>query len=230
MARLPGALACVLALLAGGPARAQKPTVAVLYFDYDRDDELAQLRKGLAQMLISDLSAHDGVAVVERARLQEVLDELQLGQSKKVDPEQAAKVGKLLSARFLVLGGYFQALGQLQLTARVVEVETSKTVAGLQARGRPDDFFALEQQLSEALAKALRERLPALAARDGGGQAKAAPRKPAKLKLDAAVRYGRALDALDRKDRAAAKQELEAVVKQQPDFELATLDLAALVK
>ena len=47
----------------------RKPTVAILYFDYTgKDDELAMLRKGLAQMLISDLSALDAVQLVERNR------------------------------------------------------------------------------------------------------------------------------------------------------------------
>jgi TolB-like protein len=222
----------LLALLAAAPAVAAKPTVAILYFDYEKEDDLAQLKKGLAQMLISDLAAHDKVALVERARLQDVLAELQLLQSRKVDPETAARIGKLLGARYIVIGGYFQVLGQLQVTARVVEVETSKTVAGVQARGKPDDFFALEQDLSAQLSKAFSEKVVASAESAPPTEAKrpAAPKKPARLPLDQAVRYGRALEALDKKDKEAAKKELTQLVKAQPDFELATLDLATMMK
>src|SRR3954462_13189584 len=51
-------------------------TIGVLYFDYaGKNAELAPLSKGLAPMLISDLAAVDTVRVVERERLQAVLDE-----------------------------------------------------------------------------------------------------------------------------------------------------------
>lgn len=224
------ALLC-LTLGMASPAAASRPTVAILYFDYEKDDELAVLKKGLTQMLISDLAGHEKVTLVERARLQDVLAELQLAQSNKTDPQTAVKVGKLLGARYIVVGGYFQVLGQLQVTARLVEVETSKTLAGLQARGKPDDFFALEQDLSAQLAKALTDKVAAApeAGPPSGGQARR-PKRPARLPLDQAVRYGRALDALDKKDKEGARRELEAVVKAQPDFELATLDLATMMK
>lgn len=223
-------VALLCATLAGAPALAAKPTVAILYFDYEKEDELAALRKGLAQMLISDLAAHERVTLVERARLQDVLAELQLAQSRKTDPETAVKVGKLLGARYIVVGGYFQLMGQLQLTARLVEVETSKTLAGFKARGKPDDFFALEQDLSAQLGKALTESVPAWMGRIPAEDMPKRLKKPAKLPLDTAVRYSRALDALDKKDKETAKKELSVVVKAQPDFELATLDLATMMK
>src|SRR5437763_761500 len=72
----------LMALLAAAPpARATetKPTVAILYFDYSgKDEQLGVLRKGLAQMLISDLSSQEAVRIVERDRLEEILKELKL--------------------------------------------------------------------------------------------------------------------------------------------------------
>src|ERR1044071_4604383 len=96
--RFPAALALAVFLVAGlaagtraAPA-APKPPVAVLYFDYSgKDDQLGLLRKGLAQMMISDLSAVDAIQLVERDRLEEILAELKLGQSHKIDPASAAK-------------------------------------------------------------------------------------------------------------------------------------------
>jgi predicted Zn-dependent protease len=43
-------------------------------------------------------------------------------------------------------------------------------------------------------------------------------------------KYGQALDAIDKKDKAAAKAKLQEVVKEQPDFVLASLDLDKLMK
>src|SRR5947209_5082414 len=96
---------------AAAPA-APSTTIGVLYFDYaGKNAELAPLSKGLAQMLISDLAAVDTVRVVEREQLQAVLDEQKLSHSGKIDTRTAARIGKLLGARYLVLGTYFDAVG-----------------------------------------------------------------------------------------------------------------------
>jgi TolB-like protein len=214
-------------------AAPERPTVAVLYFDYSgKDAELGVLRKGLAQMLISDLSAIDGVRLVERDRLEEILAELKLGQSGKIDPASAAKVGKLLGARYMVLGGYFDLMETLRADARVVEVETGKVVQSIGASGKPQDFLGVEQKLSVELAKILVSKAvtgaPAAASQAPPPEPKV--KRPAQLKTRTAVRYAKALDALDRKDKKTAKLELQAVVKEQPDFKLAALDMDRLMQ
>lgn len=55
------------------------PSVAVSYFDNTAADAaVAPLQKGLADMLITDLSASDAITVVERSRLQDILQEIEL--------------------------------------------------------------------------------------------------------------------------------------------------------
>lgn len=242
VARLPGystlrvwtALVTALACWAGQPALAAepaKPTVAVLYFDYDGGkDELVQLRKGFAQMLTTDLAEMSEVRVVERARLQELLDEMKLGASKKVDPASAAKLGKLLGAKFLVLGAYFEVMGALRFDARVVETETGRIVKSVGLHGKPDEVLDLEQRLAEKLKDGLEGSLTT--AQNDSGQApakKSAPRKPAvKVSTAAVAAYGRAMEALDRKDKTAARKELQVAVATSPGFPMATADLARL--
>ena len=219
-----------LLLLAGlvrSAAAADPATVAVLYFDYDGTDaDLGMLRKGLAQMLISDLVATPAIRVVERARLQEVIDELKLQATTKIDQATAVKAGKLLGARYLVIGGYFDVLGSLRVDARVVEVETGKVVFAVGASGKPDDFLTLEQKLAGELNHHFATSLPAVKP-----QARRQPAKvPAALKADTLIAYGKALDAIDAGDKKAAKLRLDKIVKDQPDFQLAQLDVDKLMK
>jgi TolB-like protein len=244
-------LLLALALLIPSIAKAgdQRPTVAVLYFDYSgKDPEMAVLKKGLAQMLISDLSSVDQIRLVERDRLEEILAELKLGQSAKIDPQTAAKVGKLLGARYMVLGGYFDLMQTLRADARVVEVETGKVIQSTGASGKPEDFLTVEQSLSQALAKILAEKTQGLAKEPGklesptvkpkipmqkGGieGAKTARATPPKaLSIKTAVKYSKALHAIDKGDKEGARKELQAVVKEQPDFRLATLDMDRLIQ
>jgi TolB-like protein len=208
----------------------QRPTVAVLYFDYSgKDADMAVLKKGLAQMIISDLSAIDGVRLVERDRLEEILAELKLAQSGKIDASTAAKVGKLLGARYIVLGGYFDLMDTLRADARVVEVETGKVLQSTGAQGKPQDFLGVEQKLSEAIGKILQAKATAAAATPETTRA-APPKPPTALRVKTALRYSKALDAKDRGDKATAKKELAEVVKEQPDFRLAKLDIDKLIQ
>ncbi len=228
------AAAALASPVASGRAQAKtkrpdrRPTVAVLYFDYTgKTEALDVLRKGLAAMLISDLSGEDRYRLVERERLQSVLDELKLAKSGAVDKAAAARVGKLLGARYLVLGSYFDLLGSLRADARVVEVETGRIVKSFGATGKPDDFLSLEQTLAERLRGLLTEALPPLPKRPA---VRKRPRRPKRLRTKTAMRYAEALDAKDRGDKAKAEAALEAVVKDQPDFQLAAADLAAIVR
>ena len=85
------AVASIFATPTVARAAAPPPIVGVLYLDYaGHDDELAALRKGLAQMLISDLSASPRVMIVERLQLEAVLAELELGKSRASDPASSS--------------------------------------------------------------------------------------------------------------------------------------------
>jgi len=217
----------ILAGLTRGAAAAEPATVAILYFDYDgKDDELAMLRKGLAQMLISDLLGTPAIRVVERDRLQEVMTELKLQATTKIDATSAVKAGKLLGARYLVVGGYFDVMQAFRVDARVIDVETGKVMFSAGANGKPDEFLTLEQKLAGELAHYFATSLPAVKA-----QTKRTPVKPpAALKAKTVIEYGKALDALDAGDKKAAKRRLDNVVKDQPDFQLAQLDVDKLMK
>ncbi len=152
-------------------ARAQKkvvkPTVAILYFDYDgSSEEMGFLRKGLTQMLVSDLTDVSEIDIVERVRLQDALEELELNRTNKIDQSSANRIGKLLGARYLVMGGYFDIGGTLRMDARVVEVETGKIVASIGKHSKAAEFMDLEQHLAAELARVFRQQ-PAVTGPNG---------------------------------------------------------------
>jgi TolB-like protein len=234
-----------LALVSVRSRAAEPSTVALLYFDYEgKNPELVPLRKGLAQMLTTDLVDLPSVRIVERARLEEVLEELALAGSGKIDRASAARIGKLLGAKLLVLGAYFEIGGVLRVDARVVETETGRVRKSVGAIGKADDALACEVSLAEKLRTALQAmaidpaRDEKTAKADGAGgrsrpasvadarPAHAAPRP--KVPVSALAAYGRALDALDRHDPASARASLEAAVRMGPGFALAAGELARL--
>jgi TolB-like protein len=238
MRRLLPVFLLALWLLRPSGAAAAEPaaTVAVLYFDYTgKTTELEVLRKGLAQMLISDLSGSDVIRVVERERLEDVLTELKLQGTGKVDARSAVKVGKLLGARYLVLGGYFDLAGALRVDARVVEVETGRVVKSFGANAKAGDFLPVEQAIATSLGAWFTSNLATAAAPSATPPAPSAPptkrpKPPAALKTRTAIKYAEALSLADSGHKDQAKAALSGVLKDQPDFALASLDLDRLMK
>lgn len=206
------------------PKADRRPLLAVLYFDVDdKAGELTVFRKGLAEMMISDLVQNDQVRVVERARLNDVLDELKLGQSGKVDPKTAVQVGRLLQAHYLVTGSIIPMGKKLIFTMRAIVVQEGQVIATSKELGTDEDVMAAE-------VKMVGELQARLAAHLQQAPPEAAKKEAVRLRYDTAVKYGQAQDLKDKNDKKAAAAKLTEVVKEQPDFVLARLDLLALTK
>lgn len=176
------ALALATLLVAPTRALAGPGTLAILYFDNQGNPELEPLKVGLAQMLITDLKGTPGVTVVERARLQEILDELELGHTGVADPETAARLGKLLGAEWMLLGSYFELLGTLRIDARLVKVETGEILHAHGVNDTTRAFMEMEKSIAHSFRTHLEQQASAIpsgptgfadgpGAAEGGGDA-----------------------------------------------------------
>ncbi len=143
------ALACLL--LAGGMARALAADVlTVAVFDFESKDEAVRdLGPKVAALVSADLSAEPQIITVERAELEKVLGEQELGLSGTVSPDTVAKVGRLTGAKVLVTGRVFKADKDLILVAKIIGTETSR-VYGEVVNGKTGAEIA---DLSAELAK-----------------------------------------------------------------------------
>lgn len=145
-------LAALLALLfAIACARAATPEVlTVAVFDFESKDEAVHdLGPKVSTLINATLSAEPQLITVERAELEKVLGEQELGLSGTVAPETAAKVGHLTGAKVLVTGRVFKAEKETVMVAKVIGTETSR-VYGEMIKGAP---AASITDLSTELAK-----------------------------------------------------------------------------
>lgn len=225
MTRLLICLALASTPVFAQPDAGSAPVVAVLYFDVDEKlGDLTMFRKGLAEMLITDLVAAEKLRIVERSRIEDALKELKLQSTKNFDQKTAVAIGGMVGAQFQVAGTILKpSKDSLLLEAKVFRLVDMQVIVTARARITSDDIFEGEQQLVKKLLTGLAD------AAKVSIDSKPAP-KPMKLKLDTAVKYAKALDAKDVKDPVKAKQLLNEVVTEQPDFILARLDLASLAK
>lgn len=184
--------------------------VTVLYFDnHTGDDQLDVLGKGIADMMVTDLTQVDGLVVVERERLQEVVAELERQQTKFFDPATAGEIGRLVGATHSITGAINAWEPDIRLDMRLVDVETAAVTVSGQVTGPRDKFFDLQQDLSEKFITDLSPRLTPPPAPSGVDDAA--------LVLE----YARGLDQLDRGELGTAYQILEDLVKRAPRFGLA---------
>jgi hypothetical protein len=138
-------------MLAGGIARALAADVlTVAVFDFESKDEAVRdLGPKVATLVNANLSAEPSLITVERAELEKVLGEQELGLSGTVSPDSAAKVGQLTGAKVLVTGRVFKADEQTIIVAKIIGTETSR-VYGEVVNGKPG---ATITDLSVELAK-----------------------------------------------------------------------------
>lgn len=190
-------------------------TIAVLNFkNLGTNGDLDPLQKGLADMVITDLSKVKALRVVERARLQQLVQEIGFGSSGLVDEASAPRVGRLIGARTIVKGSY------LDLSESTIRLDagTANTAAGSFARadevtGDLAQFFRLEKQLVLAIIDDLRVPL-------SQEERRAVMEIPTESLL-AFMAYSRALDAEDRGQYTDAYNGYQQAVTHDPGFALA---------
>jgi serine/threonine protein kinase len=188
-----------------------RPRIAVLYFEDQSSDAQKNrgLSKGLCSMITTGLSNQGGYEVVERERLQAVLDELKLTRADSFDQDDVARIGKLLSADQLLLGSYFEILGTFRIDARLVDVETGVMQNAAGVEGRAEDFSGLVDQLLTKLS--VGDEQSVVNQTDIEEQTA--------LHEEAVKGLGDILEAYDRGDRETAFKQLESVRANYPAFE-----------
>ncbi len=131
-------------------AKAGSPrTVAVLPLSFSgTDTTLTALGRGLSDLLISDLSRSSQLTVVERDRIDALLDEIHLSASGAVDSGTTVRSGRLARAGRVVRGSVTQLAGSaLRADAAVVDVSTAQVGSPLNADFDLDAVFDAEKRI-----------------------------------------------------------------------------------
>lgn len=212
-------LCCAAALVVASPIRtaplhpAPRKTVAVLYFDnYTGKADYDPLGKGIASMMISDLSAVQEIQLVERDRIQDLVKEMEVQHTKYFDSTTAVKVGRMTGAEYIVVGSFAALQPRMKIDTRVVRVETGAIVKTAQVTGDEDKFFELEKRLASDLIDGL-----GLALSPEEQQRLAAKQEENRVDaLSTMVSYSTALAQYDRADFSGAVQTMAPAIQASP--------------
>jgi TolB-like protein len=197
------ALTLAGAALVGAQQRGQdtRPGIAVLPFNnggsYGQGKEdFDALERGIAGMMISELAANPAARVVEREEIQRLLEEQNLGAQGRVDAQTAAKIGKLVGARYMVMGTFIDFYGDFRVDVRLINTETSEVVKTESERMQRDHLFDVIRNIAARLMKDA--SLPALP-RQASDQ-----RMSRQVPTEALTYYSRALLYQDRGQKEKA--------------------------
>ena len=222
---LLSALLLPIALAAQGRSQDTRPGIAVLPFDnggsYGQGKEdFDALQKGIAGMLISELGQNPSARVVEREGIQKLLEEQNLAAAGRVDPQSAAKIGKLVGARYVVLGSFIDFYGDFRVDVRLVNVETSEIVKVESNRAQRDHLYDIIKNVATQLMKDA--NLPPLA-RPASDQ-----RMGRQVPTEALTFYSRALLYQDRGQRDKAVEMYQRAIAVFPEYSEAAEGLKRL--
>lgn len=139
-------------------------TVAVLPMTFSGTDQtLAPLSRGMSDLLISDLARSPELQLLERDRIQAMVDEIALSQSGRTDAATSLRAGKLVRASRVVQGAITQTGARnLTVNAAVVSVATSQQQGrDVQSSDVLDQIFTIEKNIALGLFNELGVRLSA---------------------------------------------------------------------
>jgi curli biogenesis system outer membrane secretion channel CsgG len=230
-------VACVAMLLATAvlpvlapAAQAQKPTVAVMYFTngaIGNNADYAPLSKGLAEMMITELSGNTGIRVVERDRLQALLEEQNLGAAGRIEKETAAKVGKTLGAQHMLMGAFvIDPKGSMRMDVRAINTETSELEYATSVTGKADQMLSLLADLGRQVNSGL--KLPARVGSAPSEGVLVGAKGPNQLR--SMMLLSRALEAQDSKNTTTAVALMKESIQANPDNSRAKSILASMEK
>lgn len=187
-------------------------TVAVLPFTFSgTDTTLEPLERGFAELLTTDLSRSSRLTVVERARLQAILDELALQRSGTTDSTTGVRAGRILQAGRLVGGSILQSGDELRADASVINVANSE-VSGPSSTDQEklDQLFTLEKNVALGLFQTLGVTLTT-------AERNAVEQRPTKS-LAAFLSYSRGLTAQDAGQYQQANTFFNNAARLDPGF------------
>jgi tetratricopeptide (TPR) repeat protein len=191
-------------------------SVAVLPFGFNSDrEDLQPLIYALSDMMITDFAVSNALTVLERARIQTLLDEMALTDAGYAEAETGARAGRLLGAENVVQG-VLTTLGQenLRLDTEVLNIPRSASEGSVEAEDALANLFDMEKDL---VFRTLRE---VLGVELTPAEEQAILDNRAQNVL-AFLAYGRGLRARDQGDYDAALQQFQQAEQLDPSFDAA---------
>ena len=113
------------------------------------------LGTGISETVTADLRGFEGVTVVPRGRVHELMRTLGQ-QTGDADDRLRIRAGRELGARWVLTGSFQRAADAVRVTASLLDVATGRAVHTTKVDGRLNEIFSLQDRLVRDVAEGLR--------------------------------------------------------------------------
>jgi TolB-like protein len=197
------------------------PVVSVSDFQVESDNpDYKYLGKGIAILVAGELRKSNQIQLIEREALNQILKEQEISISDLTDAQSQVKIGRLLSAQYLLMGKVVDMAGTLIVSVRLTDVGTGEIVwqDTLTAKVGAYDY------IGAYFAKSLLGHFGATVAATTTQKVEQQVVKPP----EAIVALSQGVDALDRNDTSAAQASLQQAQALDPTSDAAAYYLSKL--
>jgi tetratricopeptide (TPR) repeat protein/TolB-like protein len=141
---------------APAPAEASadaKPSLAVLYFDNNTGNaSLDWMRKGLTDMMVTDLSQSPDIEVIGTDRLQQILQDLHQPNGVVITADIAQQIAQRAGVKSVLVGDFIKAGETIRISARLQDARTSRIVSAERVEGVGDSsLFSMIDELTRRI-------------------------------------------------------------------------------
>jgi TolB-like protein len=126
------------------PDSITSPRLAVLPFSDKTGKAQGQ---AVAELVVSCLQKSKRFSLVDRTEFQNALAEIELSQSDVIDSASALKVGKIVSAPYLLTGTIATVFGACRISAKIIHTETMRINASASVAVSPAQLDGLTKEL-----------------------------------------------------------------------------------
>ncbi len=209
-----------------GDHQIEDNAIGVLYFlNVMEDPNWNSLSKGLAEMMITDLSQVNQLKVLERVYLEKLIEEMQLGLTGLADETTVPRFGRLMGAKNLINGAYtIKADRYISITTNLIDAKTKSAIENKEMSGNLTELFDFEKQIVFGVIDQLGIQLTAeQRKRIGFNRTKS---------LEAFKAFCRGLEQYDLGNYSSAVVSFQEATRLDPNFMLASnyLDIATALE
>ncbi|MCI0662705.1 MAG: hypothetical protein L0220_16690, partial [Acidobacteria bacterium] len=141
----------------GADSSRETRSVAVMSFtNITKNPEDDWLGTGIAETVTSDLQNIEGITVIGRERIGEVLSRLkttsqsdlaELADQADLNDELVARVGVEVGAHWMICGGYQRFGEMVRITSRIVDIVTGAVLNTVKIDGKMEEIFELQDKI-----------------------------------------------------------------------------------
>jgi TolB-like protein len=159
----------------------------------DEPQDYERLQIGLQELLITELTLNSNLRIVEAT---------------------AASLGRIVGARYMILGGFVDVQGTFRLDTRIVDTETTEVLDAARLEDDRDNLLSMVVEMARMITE--RADLPPLDREQEAHRPET--RSSPQVDYRAVKLYSRAVELQDLGRPEDAKRMLESIVEEFPTF------------